>query len=227
MLRFVLISWFMLFSNVSCHVSWTFPPARKYDLDFLDTARTKSKCGMERGELFTDLVAGDTINVTWHLGYVHNGGFKIELLDSNEKHVKDLTPVGKFVGDPSKKEAVTDYELKIPDDAVCKKCTLRLIRQAKEWGSSYKFKSCADINIISSDETNNQCSGHGQAETNNACKCQNCIMENFVSSRMIAMTTMTVTTKEDASKEKVLLIQKRNVSVNLDSMDKTVKNHPL
>ena len=31
------------------HVGLTFPPARKYDLDFLDNARTKPPCGMPKG----------------------------------------------------------------------------------------------------------------------------------------------------------------------------------
>lgn len=32
------------------HVALTFPPARKYDLDFLDNSRTKGPCGMPKGE---------------------------------------------------------------------------------------------------------------------------------------------------------------------------------
>ena len=32
------------------HVALTFPPARTYDLDFLDNSRTKGPCGMPRGE---------------------------------------------------------------------------------------------------------------------------------------------------------------------------------
>lgn len=34
------------------HVALTFPPARKYDLDFLDNSRTKGPCGMPKGESF-------------------------------------------------------------------------------------------------------------------------------------------------------------------------------
>lgn len=33
------------------HVAFTFPPARKYDLDFLDNSRTPGPCGMPKGEL--------------------------------------------------------------------------------------------------------------------------------------------------------------------------------
>lgn len=32
------------------HVALTFPPARKYDLDFLDSARTPGPCGMPKGK---------------------------------------------------------------------------------------------------------------------------------------------------------------------------------
>lgn len=33
------------------HVALVFPPARKYDLDFLDSSRTKAPCGMPKGKL--------------------------------------------------------------------------------------------------------------------------------------------------------------------------------
>jgi hypothetical protein len=35
---------------VNGHVALTFPPARKYDLDFLDNARTPGPCGMPKGK---------------------------------------------------------------------------------------------------------------------------------------------------------------------------------
>lgn len=31
------------------HVALTFPPARQYDLDFLDNSRTPAPCGMPKG----------------------------------------------------------------------------------------------------------------------------------------------------------------------------------
>lgn len=34
----------------SGHVALTFPPARQYDLDFLDNSRTPAPCGMPKGE---------------------------------------------------------------------------------------------------------------------------------------------------------------------------------
>lgn len=35
---------------ISSHVALTYPPARKYDFDFLDNSRTKGPCGMPKGE---------------------------------------------------------------------------------------------------------------------------------------------------------------------------------
>lgn len=37
---------------IEAHVALTFPPARKYDLDFLDNSRTKGPCGMPKGNTF-------------------------------------------------------------------------------------------------------------------------------------------------------------------------------
>jgi hypothetical protein len=36
---------------VYAHVALTYPPARKYDLDFLDNSRTKGPCGMPKGKI--------------------------------------------------------------------------------------------------------------------------------------------------------------------------------
>merc|ERR1712141_836010 len=79
-------------TRVTCHVGLTFPQARQYNLDFLDNVRTRGPCGMPKGELKTTIKAGTTFNITWHLGYPHQGGFRLELLDSKEKHLLDLTP---------------------------------------------------------------------------------------------------------------------------------------
>ena len=42
--------------KVTCHVALTFPPARQYDLDFLDSVRTKPPCGMPKGKSFKKIV---------------------------------------------------------------------------------------------------------------------------------------------------------------------------
>ena len=44
------------------------------------------------GDVATTLKSGTSVNVTWHLGYPHQGGFKLELLDAEENFLMDLTP---------------------------------------------------------------------------------------------------------------------------------------
>lgn len=44
------------FKEVQGHVALTFPRARKYDLDFLDNARTPGPCGMPRGNYYLLLI---------------------------------------------------------------------------------------------------------------------------------------------------------------------------
>ena len=41
----------------SAHVGLTFPPARRFDLDFLDKIRTKPPCGMPKGKIQLNTVA--------------------------------------------------------------------------------------------------------------------------------------------------------------------------
>ena len=44
------------------------------------------------GETRTKLKAGTNINVTWHLAYPHRGGFRLEVLDPQDRPIRTLTP---------------------------------------------------------------------------------------------------------------------------------------
>lgn len=44
---------FVTLQTCSAHLVLTFPPARKYALDFLDNFRTSAPCGVPRGRLLT------------------------------------------------------------------------------------------------------------------------------------------------------------------------------
>ncbi|XP_076320004.1 uncharacterized protein LOC143230387 [Tachypleus tridentatus] len=148
---------------VFAHVALTFPPARKYDLDFLDNGRTKSPCGMPKGDIFTSLPAGASINVSWHLAYPHKGGFKLELLGEDERLLEDLTPTTaetNYIG--SEDSTAQMYTINLPKKLTCKNCTIRLLRQAKEWGNRYLFWSCADVSLIPVSEFRTICSNHGK-----------------------------------------------------------------
>ena len=39
--------------------------------------------------------------------------------------------------------------ISLASSLVCPSCTIRLERQALEWGENYRFQSCADVDIVS------------------------------------------------------------------------------
>ncbi|XP_046972493.1 uncharacterized protein LOC124539236 [Vanessa cardui] len=150
-----------VFVCVGGHVALTFPPARKYDLDFLDNSRTKPPCGMPKGSIKTSFLAGSKVTVHWHLAYAHRGGFSLRILDYLERPLLDLTPRAggsEFVRDDP---TAQKYEVHLPSDFTCENCTLQLQREAGEWGANYRFWSCADIDIVTRKEYHETCSGRG------------------------------------------------------------------
>lgn len=167
-MEFLAILSIFLSTEIQAHVALTFPPARKYDLDFLDTFRTDTPCGMPKGDIKTSIPAGQSLNVQWHLGYPHNGGFKIELLDANDEKIKDLTSPGSFEGTADK--TAQNFNLVMPTET-CNGCSIRLIRQALEWGPNYLFQSCANVDIVNPNDYVNDCSGHGTA-SGSTCQCK-------------------------------------------------------
>lgn len=151
----------LIWPSAWAHVGLTFPPARQYDLDFLDNIRTKGPCGMPKGDVKTTIKAGTKFNITWHLGYPHQGGFRLEILDAQEKHHSYLTPEGEnyVTGDTT----AQSFQVSIPSDLECKDCTIRLVRQALEWSKRYLFWSCADVDIVQAGDYSEDCNGHGKA----------------------------------------------------------------
>ena len=56
------------------------------------------------------------------------------------------------------------YQVTLPADLKCIDCSIRLVRQAAEWGKKYQFWSCSDVDILPREEKFLQtCSGRGQA----------------------------------------------------------------
>lgn len=39
------------------------------------------------------------------------------------------------------------YPIKIPHNFTCTDCTVRLLREAEEWGPTYRFWSCANVDV--------------------------------------------------------------------------------
>ena len=66
----------LLVSHIDAHMVLRFPPARDLDLDFLDNFSTPGDCGMEAGPPRAVLQSGSSLNLTWHLGFVHQGGYR-------------------------------------------------------------------------------------------------------------------------------------------------------
>lgn len=148
------------------HVSLKYPPARMLDLDFLDSFRTPGDCGMEEGTVRTSLKAGSTFNLTWHLGYAHGGGYRLELVNPAEDLSLLLLPVGG--GENSWETGVgkfaQSHAVQLPQGVECENCYLQFQRQALEWGKKYKFRSCADIKVVGGGEVVEECSGKGRVE---------------------------------------------------------------
>ncbi|GAB6031628.1 hypothetical protein CHUAL_009388 [Chamberlinius hualienensis] len=156
----------LLLLNGGCQLSWShvalkYPPARKYDLDFLDNIRTPGPCGMPQGEDRTTIVAGSTFNVTWHLAYPHRGGYRLQLLTDEGRPWMNLTPSSGPNAFLREDATAQRHQIQIPRNISCKGCSIRLEREAAEWSNNYLFWSCADVNIVHEDEHKEDCFGNG------------------------------------------------------------------
>ena len=155
------------------HVSLKYPPARDIDLDFLDSFRTSGgpsgDCGVEPGDKRTSLLAGSQLNFTWHLGYPHGGGYRLELVEGSRSRL--LVPQG---GDESSFQTLggvtAQSSVVTLPDVECEDCYLRFQRQATEWGNKYKFRSCADIRLLRDLSEEERCSGQGTWQAGR-CRC--------------------------------------------------------
>ncbi|KAK3762553.1 hypothetical protein RRG08_032084 [Elysia crispata] len=129
------------------HLVLTYPPARQYPLDFSDNYRTRPPCGMPKiPELvsYTNIPAGSAVDLSWHIAYPHRGGSAFELRSNNEKVLWRYPWTGWILADDVSQ---LNISLVLPNE-VCENCTLRMLKQAREWGGGYTFWSCTDINLV-------------------------------------------------------------------------------
>jgi hypothetical protein len=171
----------------SAHVALDYPPPI-FKLDFLDNLRTKALCGMEasgadRSDLWrlpnespviTDLEANSTLNTTWNLHYPHQGGWRFDLYDEAGKEVASWAAEDHWGCNYDGTQQWAQLALPVES---CTNCILRLQRQALEWGASYRFRSCARVNIVPSKPCNG-CSGHGRC-VEGTCVCDNDMNRGF------------------------------------------------
>lgn len=102
----------------------------------------------------------------------------MQLLDFLERPLLDLTPQAAGSEFVRSDATAQSYTVRLPDDYTCENCTMRLLRQADEWSSNYRFWSCADIDIKPRKEYKETCSGHGKYYPGR-CKCD----KNFYGER--------------------------------------------
>ena len=96
-----------------------------------------------------------------NLHYAHQGGWRFELYDSDAELVAIWNDTSHW---GCNHDGTQQWVLLDLPSSPCTNCTLRLVRQALEWGPTYLFYSCAMVSIVSSNRTNatcNGCSGHG------------------------------------------------------------------
>lgn len=83
--------------------------------------------------------------------YPHRGGFRFQLFNADGRLVEYPSVSGRtgphdefdVHSDPTAESESLRFE------NACEGCVLRLERQALEWGDSYRFRSCAEVNIRS------------------------------------------------------------------------------
>jgi hypothetical protein len=46
---------------------------------------------MPKGDIVTTIPSGKPLKISWHLGYPHQGGVTVELLDANDRLLLDLS----------------------------------------------------------------------------------------------------------------------------------------
>ncbi|XP_037068629.1 uncharacterized protein LOC119089931 [Pollicipes pollicipes] len=102
-------------------------------------------------------------------GYPHQGGYKLELLDANEKVKMTLTTDADEKGYNALDTTAQTQRVTMPEGVECLDCSIRLMRQAREFGDKYQFWSCADVDIIGNDYRED-CNGHGRASFGR-CRC--------------------------------------------------------
>ncbi|OWA50228.1 hypothetical protein BV898_14751 [Hypsibius exemplaris] len=183
----------LLLNIAVAHVRLQYPVARNYATDALGNKWTVGLCGMPRdAHLTTDLQAGSTFNVTWHLGAWHEGGLRVELLDTNYNLIKLLVPAGGDLNDTSPAHftakdgvsgtwfgddpAPTRQEVTLPAGITCNNCVIRLVKLAQtldptDPGSMYYFNSCSDVNVLNETDVVSKCSGRGTWR-GSSCQCQ-------------------------------------------------------
>uniref|UniRef100_A0A1I7UX56 EGF-like domain-containing protein n=1 Tax=Caenorhabditis tropicalis TaxID=1561998 RepID=A0A1I7UX56_9PELO len=159
----------LLASAASAHIKLVYPPARAPALDFYSTSNSQAPCGVQKpgpGEgVRTFLKAGSTIEMSWFVAVPHMGGIRLEVLNSSDEPIAIFTNFNDAFN-----VTETTKKVELPANFECKDCAIRMTTQATEYGNSYFFFSCADINIVNEIPDGDTCVGNGN-RMNGVCQC--------------------------------------------------------
>ncbi|KAJ1354312.1 hypothetical protein KIN20_011201 [Parelaphostrongylus tenuis] len=99
---------------------------------------------------------------------MYTGGYRIILADQGGNTVEQLAPISGMEYAGTDNEIAQSQEVRITRP--CPQCTIIFERQALEWGRSYRFRTCADVNVLETISEEDKCNGRGMS-TSNGCVC--------------------------------------------------------
>ncbi|CAO4364658.1 unnamed protein product [Caenorhabditis nigoni] len=159
----------LLASLATAHIKLVYPPARAPALDFYSSSNSQPPCGVKKpapGEgVRTFMKAGSTIEMSWFVAVPHMGGIRLEVLNSSDEPIAIFTNFNDAFN-----VTETTKKVELPPNFECKDCAIRMTTQATEYGNSYFFFSCADINIVNEIPDGDTCVGNGN-RMNGKCQC--------------------------------------------------------
>ena len=142
-------------SPAYAHIALDYPTARA-------TAQKSSPCGPAgsvRGDVVTELVAGETVTVTWRETVNHPGHFRISSDDDGQDDFVEPASFTDFYTGPSvlyddiadSNGGVNNFDIVVPETP-CDNCTLQVVQvmtdKAPYGDGNDLYYQCADIRII-------------------------------------------------------------------------------
>ncbi|XP_055329464.1 uncharacterized protein LOC129582084 [Paramacrobiotus metropolitanus] len=185
----LLLGILLTFSDVAAHISLVYPRARQYPINALTNRNAPvGPCGMPKGNDVTELLMGSSFNVTWAVGQLHEGGYRIELLDKEYNAIATLAPPnGKAYEFSGNNSAGNIGYVTLPAEVTCGRCIIRVIKQGlgPAWTNTPAsavppgFRTCADVSIVEKPTTEkSSCSDHG-TWNDGFCKCEKPFVGTF------------------------------------------------
>lgn len=142
-------------SPAHAHIALDYPTARS-------TSQKSSPCGPAgsvRGDVVTDLVAGETVTITWRETVNHPGHYRISFDDDGQDDFVEPASFTDFYTGPSvlydeiadSNGGMYTFDITVPETP-CDNCTLQLVQvmtdKAPYGDGNDLYYQCADIRIV-------------------------------------------------------------------------------